>query len=274
MTEIEMWTRERASSFLGTSLAGFDRLIERFSLRESGDGMYLAEDVAGLSEALSAETHRATPGWHGEFYRNGFARLANVIPEEQMALVGSWARERLAAADDQPAGAQALCGATGHLVRVNYLDQDQTSVTLIRQLPLAELAKELVDDAVLYRLSVVIRSKSVAPELGRHRDPRWSARRFSLPVFAFGLSIDSTPGETGDVYYARGSHRLDCSGVLAHVDEPTLVETNVPTERGDAVLHNLGVVHGAHRYPIDRERITIYCSFASAREVTAAPWGP
>jgi len=274
MAAVTCWTRSRAVSFLGVDTETFDDLVRRYALREMRPGEYSADEVAGLSETMAAAAHEATSGWRGAFYREGFAHLPKAVTHEQMALVSTWALSRLAAGDDQPVGVAASYGPTGQLARVNYLERDVASVALIRELPFSKVAKELVDDAVIYRLSVVGRSLSSPPELGRHRDPRWAARTFSTSVFAIGLSLESAPGDMGDVYYSPGTHRLDVNGLLPDAENPSLPELTISTERGDAVLHNLGVVHGAHRYQADRERVTVYCSFASAREVAHAQWGP
>lgn len=274
MVDLTRWSRTRAQDFLDVAAWEFEALATQYRLREAQPGLFLAQDVAGLAESLTAAEHDGFRDWRTEFYCDGFAQLNHLVDDSHMDALDTWARARLVAKDNQPPGAEAMFGPTGRLVRVNYLDRDPESVALIRELPLLDLAQQLVNDPIMYRLSVVVRSNHIPPELGRHRDPRWTGRVHPDPVFAFGIHLESSPGDVGDVYYAPGSHKLAADGRLCDVDDVTLAEVTPATERGDAMVHNLGIVHGAYPYTAPRERITIYCSFASAREVGSTAWGP
>jgi hypothetical protein len=274
MVDLNAWSHLRAQAFLDVGPGDFAELVERFRVREVSPNHYRADDIAGLAETLLAQAHADRRDWRGTFHRDGFATIGGLVDSAGVATLQTWARKLLAAGDARPPGVAIVAGPNGAILRMNYLDRDAESVALIESLPFAEFAREIVDDAVMYRLCVVVRSDSSPPELGRHRDPRWTGRTYSMPVFAFGMHLDATTGEVGDVYYVPGSHRLSGEGTVVDFASPALVEITPATVRGDAVLHNLGVVHGAHPYSVARERVTIYCSFASEQEVRATRWGP
>lgn len=268
------WTRQLAATFLDVAPQDFDALAASYGLLEVAPGRFRAVDVAGLAETIAYATPPRGPEWCRSHARDGFASIPNMIGSHDLDDLSTWAREKLAAGDDQADGVNALRSPEGGIVRVNYLDRDPESLSLFRRLPLAEEAARIVTDAVLYRLSIVVRSYTVPPEIGRHRDPRWSSRVTSTPVFAFGIHLEATRGEAGDVYYVPTSHRLADTGMVVDVDAPALEEVTPATEPGDVVVHNLGVLHGAHRYRRAHKRVTVYASFASAREVAASSWGP
>lgn len=264
-----MHTAESAQAFLGVAPLEFEHLASAHRLRRSVDGLFYADDIAGLAETTSPNTKTCSTPWLRSFQRNGFAHLAGLLSESEMSDLERWATGWLKHPHDNGMAVERVVDPAGNVVRINYLEQDEASSSLVQNLPLRDTARQILSDAALYRISIVHRSHEVPPELGRHRDPRWSARAHCAPIFAIGIHLDVCAGTSGDVYYVPGSHRLSCDGSLPEITDPELTEITPPTQRGDAIAHNLGVIHGAHRYAKPGERVTVYCSYASPLEANA-----
>jgi hypothetical protein len=261
----EAWSLDRASAFLAVPGPAARQALAEAGIIAGEAGRYRAADVAACSESLRLREWSQRRDWTLGYQRDGFALLRGKADPAALAAIADAAYRAVPAPDGTRP--EFLYGGSGKVLRVNRLEKDPAILSLVRAMGLEAIAARLIDGPVLYRVSLVRRGHDNPPELGAHRDPRWTMRRTCDPVCAFGMTFEGSAGEPGDVYYQPGSHRLGPGGRAAPADRAPDREVIPRTAPGDVVLHNLGVVHGAGRYGRPRDRTTLYCSFASQREL-------
>lgn len=266
MTE-QMWSLARVSAFLGVAEPSARQILNEASVPAHGPGQYRPVDVAAFSESQRLDHWSKRSGWTVDYQRDGFIVLRSRVDAETLA--GTVEAIYQVRPDTRGRGPELVRGPSGKLLRINGLEKNTTILPLVQSLRLEAIAAELIVEPVLYRVSLVCRGYDNPPELGAHRDPRWTARQRCEPVCAFGLTLHRTIGEPGDVYYQPGTHRLGADGIAAPAVRAPDIEVLPSAFPGDVVLHNLGVVHGATRYLRPQNRATLYCSFASRSELSA-----
>ncbi|MCW2934342.1 MAG: hypothetical protein JWM19_5304 [Actinomycetia bacterium] len=261
------WSLDRASAFLGSPGPVARRILGAAGVTVDGAGDYQAVDVAACSESMRLRDWWGRRDWTSDYQREGFTLLRGQVDPDTLFRIVEASYRAASVADG--GHAEVVYGDSGKIVRINGLERDPAVLPIVRTMRLETVAAGLIDAPVLYRVSLVRRGHGNPPELGAHRDPRWTTRRSCDPVCAFGMTLDGSTGEPGDVYYQPGTHRLGPGSKAAPAIRSPDSEVLPVTSPGDVVLHNLGVIHGAGRYVRRRDRTTLYCSFASQKELSA-----
>lgn len=263
----QAWSLARSSAFLAATEPAALRILEAAGVMVDGSGLYRAVDVAACSESLRLRNWSERRDWTSDYQRDGFTVLRGQIDPDALSKIVEAGYQAGPAQDGrQP---ELVYNESGKILRINGLERYPAILSMVRTMRLETIAARLIDGPVLYRVSLVQRGHDNPPELGAHRDPRWTTRRTCDPVCAFGMTLDGSTGEPGDVYYQPGTHLLGSDSRAAPAVRSPGSEVLPTTSPGDMVLHNLGVIHGAGRYTRPRNRTTLYCSFASQKELSA-----
>jgi hypothetical protein len=232
------------------------------------------EDIAAWVESrriLPVRANALSPPLVRRFLRQGYVHLRSVLQGVE--------RERLARECDallrgprSPSDPRWVFRQSEDGYVLERLRQVEEMAPAFRTLTahpsVLRVAQTLFDGPFLvYGVSLVVKVPLIGLEIPPHRDPTWTTRTGPDPVATLGIYLDDSSDATG-VYFLPGTHRLHDGRALPVSPGITqAAEVVRPSVRaGDAILHNLGVIHGSPAHRSQKLRRTIYCSLMSARE--------
>lgn len=196
-----------------------------------------------------------------EWSTQGFVHARGVLGEAEREALSAACDALLEWTDREPDHPTVVRQEGGVLERLREADTRSDVVRRLAYTPFAaRVARAIVGGpAVVYGMTLMVKLPHLGVGIPLHRDPTWTTRAGPDPVLTIGFYLDDAPPGSGEVRFFPGSHRR-----AAPVPEGPGIALDV--RAGDAVVHNLGVLHGSAPNRTPRLRRTLYCSLMSRRE--------
>jgi hypothetical protein len=239
--------------------------------------VFLRRDVAAWIEELHLKKCRAARR-EGEFTKlleNGYLQVRGALSDQEVSVLRT-ASDSLLQMTPCPQDPRFIfrpgTGAAGAVLErvLDVQDLQPAFRRMFRNELLCAVGGAVIGQSFLvYNTSLVVKLPRVGVSIWIHRDPTWTTRSLPDPVLTVAFYLDDSDEANGAVSFMPRTHRpRDGRSSPLPADERAWWSEAacVRAAAGDAVVHNLGVIHGSRPNPSPLLRRTLYYSLMSVRE--------